>query len=386
MSTQQAEILFICGSPRSHTSEALLRLLEQGARDVGARSRKFVLSKKHIDPCIGCGYCDKTGTCVLALNPSDDYLELLDALEHADALAVVSPLFFAGPPAQLKALYDRLQPFWARKYVLGQTPAPKRPAQIFILGGGGDAHGYEPMVTISRSALAVAGFTLEKVQNFIGFKHASDVPSLPTEQEASQMALGELAHLRKACALQQDFEQRALAAGGAFARFVGKTMAKQKLQAELEVIEAEMVELQSNALAGTVGSAPGAATDEPFGGVHIENQPVMIVNQVDSDFETLKQAARASKSSRTNQASLNAVIGEAVAALAEQNLAADESMDEFAGTPANEIAEMSLAGDAPVNEMLAGDDCSLNVGSAGKDTPSSESLFSDKASSSTSEK
>lgn len=326
MSKQQAEILFICGSPRSHASEALLALLEQGVREAGARSRKFLLSKKYIAPCIGCGYCEKTGTCILAdassrLYVKDDYEELLEALSYADALAVVAPLFFSGPPAQLKALYDRMQPFWSRKYILKQEPPPKHPSQIFILGGGGDAHGYDPMVTISRSALAVAGFSLEKIQNFVGFKHPRDVDPLPTDEEASGLTYSELAHLRKAVATQREFEQRAYAAGGAFARFVSNHLAESDPEGGQEPDDTEpddrtQADDQSNA----------AEPIEAVEGVEFETEPVTIVNQVDSEFEALKQTARANKSPKANQTQLDAVVEEAVAAIAEHEGGTDASL------------------------------------------------------------
>jgi multimeric flavodoxin WrbA len=285
---KQPEILLICGSPRTHTSEALLKLVEQGAKEAGARTQQFLLSQKHIDPCVGCGSCSKTGTCILAERskdgkPSDNYNELIAALDKTDAIAVVAPLFFAGPPAQLKALYDRLQPYWAKRYVLGQKPAPKRPAQLFILGGGGDSHGYEPLVTISKSALAVAGFTVEKVLNFVGFKAQSEVAPLPTEAEAANMAFGELAHLRKAAAVQKDFGQRAVAAGGAFARFVRKSLEKLELQAELQHLEAEIAELKAGP---PVISEPELYPSQDY--TQEDNQ----AEYIDVGFEALRNAAR----------------------------------------------------------------------------------------------
>lgn len=303
MSTKQAEILFISGSPRARTSEALLALLEQGAQEVGAKTRRFVLSKKHIEPCRGCGYCENTGACILAdtraeTDSNDDYLELLEALEQADALAIVAPLFFAGPPAQLKALYDRMQPFWSRRYVLNQTPPEKRPAQIFIVGGGGDSHGYEPLVTISKSALAVAGFSLERTHNFIGFRQSSEVAPFPTEEEAAQLAFGELAHLRKAAAKQKEFVQRALTAGSAFARIVGKSKEKLELQAELQQVEEEIAELSAE-------TPPKAVPERSVE----QAEPREIVDHVDSGFEALKQAARTAKSTKAEEALAEAKAG-----------------------------------------------------------------------------
>ncbi|MDR3136419.1 MAG: flavodoxin family protein [Coriobacteriales bacterium] len=307
---KQTEILFIGGSPRSCTSEELLGLVEAGAREAGARSRRFLLSKKHIVPCKGCGACSTNGVCVLAGltrggEPLDNYGELTDALERADALAVVSPLYFAGPPAQLKALYDRLQPYWARRYVLGEKPAVKRPAQLFILGGGGDSHGYEPLVTITKSALAVAGFAVEKVQNYIGYRANSEVRPLPSEEEATDMAFGELAHLRKSVALQADFRERAHAAGGAFARFVRKLLEKLELQAELRQVEAEIAQLKE--------TDPVLCEPLPWRARSLSAQ-----EHITLDFEALKAAARSS-APRDKRA------GEAKAAVAPAQSATDQA-------------------------------------------------------------
>jgi multimeric flavodoxin WrbA len=297
MSTQP-QILFICGSPRAHTSRELLALIERGAREAGAHATRFMLSKKHIDPCTGCGSCSKDGVCVLVKQTQksgrakDDYAELLELLEQADALAVVAPLYFAGPCAQLKALFDRMQPYWAKRYILGQKPAPKRPAQLFILGGGGDAHGHEPLVTITKSSLAVAGFTVEKVQNFVGFKTAADTPQLPTEDEANNMPFGELAHMRKAVAAQKDFEQRAVAAGSAFARFALKSAEKIKLQASLKQIEAEIAELKEPRVATLGQSAQPGQTTQPEQSVQ-SGQPVQSVPPVLSDQSGLHLQATA---------------------------------------------------------------------------------------------
>lgn len=366
MVTKQAEILFICGSPRSHASEALLALLEQGVRKAGARSRRFLLSKKRISPCAGCGWCEKTGTCILAdkraeTRVSDDYLELLDALEHADALAVVSPLFFAGPPAQLKALYDRMQPFWSRKYLLGQETPAKRPAQLFILGGGGDAHGYEPLVTISRSSLAVAGYSIEKIQNFIGFKHSSDLASLPTEEEAANMAFGELAHARKAVTKQRSFEKRAIVAGSAFARFVNKSIEKRELEAELEQVEAEIEELKTEKI------TPNLLLEYDLDLEQESDDQIM--DYVDTEFEALKQAARASKSSSVD----------AVAAIREYK-AASEEFDEAETTEEPRVRAVSSDDQDSIIELSMSADTSSasvkNGDSAPSNKPSKDSAGS----------
>lgn len=244
------DILFISGSPRRKASVALVELLEQGARKSGATTQHFYLCEKHIDPCIGCGGCDKTGICVLASRTvdghfADDYLELKAVLDRVDAVGIVAPLFFAGPTSQFKALMDRFQPYYVRRYLLGIQPPPKRPAQLYIVGSGGDPHGYAPMVGIARSAFNVAGFTIEKVHDFVGFLTPQDNAALHAKLDTDAPATTELMRLRRAAAHQEEFEERAVSAGGAFARYIVKQQEANLLAAQLDQIKAEMEELNS---------------------------------------------------------------------------------------------------------------------------------------------
>jgi multimeric flavodoxin WrbA len=266
------DILFISGSPRNGTCVALIDLVERGARQAGAKTQRFLLSKKHISPCVGCGGCSKSGNCVRATKTragrfDDDYLELKAVLERVDALAIVAPLYFAGPPAQLKALYDRMQPYWVQRYLLGHDAFEKRPAQLFVVGGGGDAHGYAPLVGSTKSSMAVAGFNLEKVNNFIGFLQPKEVPIFPRENELERYSHAQLTQMRRIIARQEGFTQRALDAGGAFARFVVKKKQANDLAEQLAQVEAELEELRSigdadrpeQGSAGAAGAAGAAA-------------------------------------------------------------------------------------------------------------------------------
>ncbi|MCL2883714.1 MAG: flavodoxin family protein, partial [Coriobacteriia bacterium] len=247
---QAPDILFISGSPRRRASVALIGLLEQGARKAGARTQHFYLCEKHIDPCIGCGSCEKTGVCILAKrkkdgHPVDDYLELKDILDRVDAVGIVAPIYFAGPTAQFKALMDRFQPYFTKRYLLGHKPAPKRPAQLYIIGAGGDDHGYAPLIGITRSSFNVAGFSLEKVHDFVGFLHPKDRPKYPEDDDPSQYAASDLLRRRRILAQQLEFEQRALSASGAFARYVVKQQEAQGLADQLAVLKSEMEQLNT---------------------------------------------------------------------------------------------------------------------------------------------
>ncbi|MEC4272909.1 flavodoxin family protein [Adlercreutzia sp. R25] len=94
----------------------------------------------------------------------DDMNEVRKHLDAADELIVVCPVYFASVPAQMKALLDRLQPY----YFTDLRTRPKRPAVIHVVGEGGDPHGFEPLIGTVRSALSVAGFSVELVLDWVG--------------------------------------------------------------------------------------------------------------------------------------------------------------------------------------------------------------------------
>lgn len=106
--------------------------------------------------------CENTSArCVVA----DDMYKLYQQLDVCDELLVVSPVYFAGPPANFKAFLDRLQPYFWTDIRLSF----KRPAHLYVVGTGTDSHGFVPLVGIVRSALAVAGFRLEYVHDWVGY-------------------------------------------------------------------------------------------------------------------------------------------------------------------------------------------------------------------------
>lgn len=147
-------VLGIAGSPRrGGNTDRLLDACLEGARAAGALTDLLVVADAGIAPCRGCNACSSTGECVVRDGIRDAYA-LIDA---ADAIVVATPVYFASVPATLKALYDRCQPYWARRYVLGEKIARRRPGALIVVGGGGDPYGHECAVTTTRSVFAVLG-------------------------------------------------------------------------------------------------------------------------------------------------------------------------------------------------------------------------------------
>lgn len=177
--------LIIVGSPRvsgrcAHVADALFEAcIDEFPEDEVALAP---VSTLQIAGCVGCDACKrKAAQAGLAGEPEgegadagdelasrcvidDDMTDIYPLIDAADELTVVAPVYFAGPSSQMKALLDRLQPyFWT-----DARQGPRRPAVLHVVGEGGDPHGFEPLVGTVRSALGVAGFHLERVLDWVG--------------------------------------------------------------------------------------------------------------------------------------------------------------------------------------------------------------------------
>ena len=131
------KVLGISTSPRRHgNTEALLDEVLRGARDAGGSTEKIVLNDFSIGPCMECERCIEAGHCVV----QDDMQTVYEKLIDTDRLAFASPIFFMGLCAQAKALVDRSQALWIKKYVRKEAvvPADRMPQRkgLFISVGG----------------------------------------------------------------------------------------------------------------------------------------------------------------------------------------------------------------------------------------------------------
>jgi len=110
-------VLGLQGSPRKKgNTDILLSAFIEGAAGSGADVLTLNPSKMKIEPCTGCRFCEKNGYCVIT--GDDMSREVYPALRKADLIVVASPIFFYGVPSRLKALIDRSQALWSRKYLM----------------------------------------------------------------------------------------------------------------------------------------------------------------------------------------------------------------------------------------------------------------------------
>jgi len=126
------KVLGIFGSPRREgNSDTLMKAFLEGAAAAGALVEEVFLRQLKISPCLEIYHCFKDGTCPI----KDDMRELYGKLVDADVVALASPVFFYSLSAQAKAMIDRTQALWARRYMTKQDfPGGDRQGVLLVTG------------------------------------------------------------------------------------------------------------------------------------------------------------------------------------------------------------------------------------------------------------
>ena len=130
------KVLGIFGSPRKGgNTELLLEETLKGAEAEGGEIDRLHLTDYNIIPCKECLACYKDGNCIIL----DDMAKIYPRLLEADIIILASPIFFYGVTAWAKALIDRCQALWSRKYQLKDPSLGKEGKKrkgFFISAGG----------------------------------------------------------------------------------------------------------------------------------------------------------------------------------------------------------------------------------------------------------
>jgi len=128
-------VLGITGSPRrGGNTDLLLSEVLRGAASQGAETKTIILNNLKITPCQHCDACLEKGVCKI----NDDMQMIYRELEQSDRIVLASPIQFMGITAPMKAMIDRGQALWARKYVLKIPPlSTDRTRKGFFISVGG---------------------------------------------------------------------------------------------------------------------------------------------------------------------------------------------------------------------------------------------------------
>ena len=129
-------VLGLQGSPRkSGSSDYLFKRFLKEVEKTGVEVQMLDTTRMNIRPCIGCGHCEKKGFCVI--NDDDMTASIYPLLRKAQVVVAASPVFFYNVTSQLKALIDRTQALWSRKYRFRLSDPLSTSRKGFFLSMGG---------------------------------------------------------------------------------------------------------------------------------------------------------------------------------------------------------------------------------------------------------
>ena len=129
--------MFVLGfqaSPRYNgNTNLLLTSFLNKIESFGVKTIKLDVCKLNIKPCIGCNYCEKEGVCHFKddMNP---YVYSL--IKQADFIVAATPIYFYTTNSQFKALIDRTQALWSRKYIMNLKDPGHSSKNGFLLSLG----------------------------------------------------------------------------------------------------------------------------------------------------------------------------------------------------------------------------------------------------------
>lgn len=144
----------IAGSPRrGGNTDLLLAEVLKGAASKGAEVKTIILCELSFALCEHCDTCLDSGECKF-----DDGMQLVyEEMEQADRIVLASPIYFMGVTAQMKAMIDRCQALWVRKYRLNIPPLGdwrQRKGLFISVGGRKSGSLFEPAIATVKSLFA----------------------------------------------------------------------------------------------------------------------------------------------------------------------------------------------------------------------------------------
>jgi multimeric flavodoxin WrbA len=187
------KVLGIAGSPRyGSNTDILLGEVLKGAQSKGAETKIIHVTNLNVMPCNHCDGCLRTGVCPF----QDDSQKFYTDLEWADRVVIAAPLHFMGLPSQLKALIDRAQPRWVKKYLLKTPPlgdTRERKGLFVSVGGRTGEHLFEPALATVKAFFASLDIQYAGMVAFQGIEGRADMLDHPEMRQEAFLAGQKLA-------------------------------------------------------------------------------------------------------------------------------------------------------------------------------------------------
>jgi len=184
-------VLGLQGSPRvkGNTGILLASFLKEAGR-LGALTQHLDVAKKNITPCQECGVCEEKGFCPI----DDDMQEVYPLLRRADIIVIATPIFFYGATAQLKALIDRSQALWSRRYIHKfEDPGMKwRRGFLLAVGATKGKNLFEGVELTAKYFFDAVGANYEGSLTYKRIEASGDIKNHPTALKDAKEKAGTL--------------------------------------------------------------------------------------------------------------------------------------------------------------------------------------------------
>lgn len=180
------------GSPRIEgNTNFLLETYLSEVQKLGGRTIRIDIARKKIAPCIECGHCDRFGCCSI----NDDMQQMYTLLWQADLIVLATPVFFYGPTAQAKALIDRTQTLWARKYIhkIDDPGRKRRYGVLLSLGATKGQNLFDGMILTAKYFFDAVGATHTGSLTYRKIEAAGEILKHPEALEEAKKLARELA-------------------------------------------------------------------------------------------------------------------------------------------------------------------------------------------------
>ncbi|MCX8043789.1 MAG: flavodoxin family protein [Desulfobacterota bacterium] len=174
-------ITAIYGSPRKGgNTDLLMEACLHGVHAGGQSVHEIFLRDLHFSPCIECGGCATTGICVLR----DDMDLIYPHLTSSACIIVSAPVFFYGLNAHTKAMIDRTQCLWVKKYLLQQPvripPFSEGHGVLLSTGGSRGKKNFDGILLTMKYFYDALDMKLTRYLTFHGIDECGAVTTHPT--------------------------------------------------------------------------------------------------------------------------------------------------------------------------------------------------------------
>lgn len=152
--------MIVAGSPRrGGNSDTMAETARSVFELAGIAAEIVYLRDLGFTPCLACSACYADGRC----RQADGLVDVYTKLVAIEMIVFAAPVYFQSLGALAKGFVDRMQCFWATKYVLKQKiipdPAFRRRRRTYaLLCGGTD---YPDTFTCAEKIIRLFGSTVE---------------------------------------------------------------------------------------------------------------------------------------------------------------------------------------------------------------------------------